>query len=53
MNLDLYLKLFPESIDSSLMVSDSTGIASDSTEIQIYSDSLYQILPLEKETITP
>ena len=59
-NCDLYLKLFPEPVDSSLMFPDSKGIewdslflSSDSTEAQIYSDSLYQTLPTEKEEIIP
>ena len=59
-NCELYLKLFPEPVDSSLMFPNSAGIeldslflSSDSTETQIYSDSLYQTLPTEKEEITP
>ena len=59
-NCELYLKLFPESIDSSLMFPDSSGIeldslflSSDSTETHIYSDSLHQTLSTEKEKIIP
>ena len=55
-----YLILFPESVDSSLLFPDSPEIeidslflSSDSTETQIYSDSLYQTLPTEKEDIIP
>ena len=56
----LYLKLFPEPVDASLMFPDSTGIEldslflpSDSTETQTQRDSLYQTLPIEKEEIIP
>ena len=59
-NCVLYLKLFPEPVDSSLMFPDSTGIEldslflpTDSIEPQIYSDSLNQTLPTEKEEIIP
>jgi hypothetical protein len=59
-NCELYLKLFPEPVDSSLMFPDSTGIEldslflpSDPTETQTHSDSLYQTLPIEKEEIIP
>ena len=59
-NCELYLELFPEPVDSSSMFPDSTGIeldslflSSDSTEIQIYSDTLNQTLPLEKEEKIP
>jgi len=59
-NCELYLELFPEPVYFSLMFPDSTGIKldslfllSDSTETQIYLDSLYQTSPTEKEEITP
>ena len=59
-NCELYLKLFPELVDSSSIFPNTTGmeldslfLSSDSIQTNIYSDSLYQTLPIEKEGIIP
>ena len=59
-NCELYLELFSDPMDSGIKDSEPQGIAldslvlyTDSTDVQIDSESLHQTLQKEKEELTP